>query len=92
MSNNTAYILDVQSEVYVWLGAQVNEEVKRRALETAQDYVRAAFDGRLQTTPMYAITPGNEPTLFRCHFPSWIEVCVSPLFSSSRPFQTMNDE
>lgn len=74
LSESNAYILDAQSELYVWLGKQVPEDVKKRSMETGQEYVRAAFDGRLQTTPIYAVSSGQEPFSFRCVFPQWIQM------------------
>jgi len=66
-----AMIVDVISEVYVWTGANVPEDTKKKAMETATEYVRAAFDGRLQNTPIYFVEAGQESDSFTALFPSW---------------------
>lgn len=64
-------IVDVISEVYVWTGAKSPEETKKKAMETATEYVRAAFDGRLQNTPIYFVPSGQESNSFIALFSSW---------------------
>jgi len=64
-------ILDVYSEVFVWVGSKSSRDEKDTALTTALDFVSKAPDGRSPDTPIYKVQPGGEPPNFTCHFLGW---------------------
>jgi hypothetical protein len=64
-------ILDTFAEVFVWVGSRSSEEEKKGSLKAALDYVANAPDGRSADTPIYRVTPGNEPPNFTAHFLGW---------------------
>ena len=63
-------LLDVVSEVYLWVGSQANENEKREATALAAKYVAACAetDGRDVDTPITSVAAGAEPAMFTCHF------------------------
>ena len=63
-------LLDVVSEVYLWVGSQANENEKREATALAAKYVAACSetDGRDVDTPITSVAAGAEPPMFTCHF------------------------
>jgi hypothetical protein len=66
-------LLDVGSEVYLWIGSQANENEKREAAALAQKYIAACSetDGRDVDTPVTSVAAGAEPPMFTCHFIGW---------------------
>ena len=64
-------LLDVGVAVYLWIGSGCNEVEKRKSMETAQDYNRAATDGRDPEIPIIEVKSGSEPGLFTQFFPGW---------------------
>jgi len=65
------FILDTFSEVYVWIGPFASESEKTMAMETADEYVSRATDGRDPDTPVYRVEASREPLMFTCHFIGW---------------------
>jgi len=66
-------ILDVFTEVYVWVGKDSNKAEKDMAFRAALDYVANAPDGRDKDTPIYRLEEGNEPRSFTACFIDWKE-------------------
>lgn len=64
-------LLDVGNELYVWVGKGANDEEKRKALETAVEYVKTDPSGRDPDTPIYQIKQGYEPPTFTACFMAW---------------------
>eukprot|EP00753_Platysulcus_tardus_P014808 PLAT4544.1.p1 GENE.PLAT4544.1~~PLAT4544.1.p1 ORF type:complete len:858 (-),score=452.55 PLAT4544.1:277-2784(-) len=64
-------LLDTYEQVFVWVGSQSNDLEKRMAIETAQNYVAAAKDGRDSDCPLLQVKAGGEPQMFTCHFLGW---------------------
>jgi len=69
--NDDIMILDVFSEVYVWIGHDSTKEERDSGLQTALDYIKNAPDGRSKDTPVYRVLAGSEPPSFTCHFFGW---------------------
>jgi len=69
--NDDVMILDTFNEVFVWVGSQSNEIERKKALETALDYVKNSNDGRSIDTSIYRINAGYEPPNFTSHFLGW---------------------
>ena len=82
LESTCVLIVDVVAEVYVWAGPSAPEETKKKAMETATEYVRAAFDGRLQNTPIYLVPSGQESNSFVALFPAWHDKVNLFIFNS----------
>lgn len=78
--NDDVMILDVFTQLFVWIGSQANEIEKTRALEFAQHFINNATDGRFSDIPVVRITAGNEPLMFTSYFPSWDENACADVF------------
>jgi hypothetical protein len=68
---NDVFLLDVFSEVYVWVGDKSTAVEKKMALTTAAEYVKNATDGRSADTPIVLVHAGHEPSLFTSNFLGW---------------------
>lgn len=66
-------ILDVFSQLFVWVGAQSNAAESAKAMEFAQAFVNNATDGRSTDIPIVRITSGSEPGMFTSFFHGWDE-------------------
>ena len=65
-------ILDLGSEVYVWIGSGANAVEKKGALETAMKYVETDTSGRkVDDTSFMQIKLGFEPPSFTAQFHAW---------------------
>jgi villin 1/advillin len=64
-------MLDVVSEVFLWVGPEARREEKDNAMAAALEYVKNAPDGRDPDTPVYRISAGFEPPQFTQHFLGW---------------------
>jgi villin 1/advillin len=71
LQNDDVMMLDVKSEVFLWIGAVSQREEKDAAMQVALDYVKNAPDGRDPDTPVYRISAGYEPPQFTQHFLGW---------------------
>jgi len=71
--NEDVLILDVGSEIFVWIGHESSKEEKDQAMKTALEYVQHLPDGRSPDTPVYRVMAGAEPPTFTCHFFGWDE-------------------
>jgi hypothetical protein len=65
------FILDVFTQLFVWIGGQSNEAEQSKAFEFAQAFVNNATDGRSHDIPIVRITAGNEPLIFTSFFHGW---------------------
>ncbi len=65
-------MLDTYREVFVWIGNQANTEEKKKALETAIEYVKTDTSGRKpEDTIFTTVKQGFEPPNFTGHFFAW---------------------
>jgi len=65
-------LLDTYFEVFVWVGSEAKADEKKRALETAIEYVKGDTSGRtIDDTVMMQIKQGFEPPNFTAHFFAW---------------------
>ena len=73
LEDEDVMLLDVTSEVFLWIGSRANENEKREARALAERYVAAmaATDGRDVDTPVVTVAAGAEPAMFTCHFIGW---------------------
>eukprot|EP00300_Choanocystis_sp_HF-7_P015690 c19141_g1_i1.p1 GENE.c19141_g1_i1~~c19141_g1_i1.p1 ORF type:complete len:900 (+),score=261.42 c19141_g1_i1:37-2700(+) len=69
LDQSDVFILDVWSEIYVWLGHGANESEKQKAAETALKFVGAT--GRSDDLPVLFVVAGSEPPMFTAAFLGW---------------------
>ena len=69
LEDDDVMLLDVVSEVFVWIGSQANENEKREAYELAQKHVKtmALTDGRDPDAPVTRSTRGKNPRTAATH-------------------------
>ncbi|KAL8127073.1 hypothetical protein AgCh_014121 [Apium graveolens] len=64
------FILDCHSDIFVWVGQQVNSKYRSNALTIGQKYLECDFllEQLSGQAPIYIITEGSEPTFFTRFF------------------------
>lgn len=58
-------------QVFFWIGKYANEEEKRAAATTAQEYLKTHPSGRDLETPIIVVKQGYEPPTFTGWFLAW---------------------
>ena len=73
LDDDDVMLLDVATEVFLWIGKNANENEKRESLLLAQRYVARAAetDGRDVDTIITTVPAGKEPKMFTAHFIAW---------------------
>ena len=73
LDDDDVMLLDVASEVFLWIGENASENEKRESLVLAQRYIAtmAETDGRDVDTPITTVPAGAEPLPFTAHFIAW---------------------
>lgn len=69
--DDDVFILDVFSQLYVWVGSASNKEESSKAIEFAQSFISNATDGRSNDIPIVRISANNEPMMFTSYFMGW---------------------
>jgi len=69
--NDDVMILDLFTDVFVWIGKDSQKEEKDKAMQTAMDFVSKATDGRSKSTPIWKVQAGLEPPNFTACFQGW---------------------
>ncbi|KRX89726.1 Gelsolin, cytoplasmic, partial [Trichinella pseudospiralis] len=65
-------VLDVGSEIFVWIGKEASETEKRKACENALNLVDCDASSRTRdTVTIIVVQQGSEPLDFIGHFPNW---------------------
>jgi hypothetical protein len=64
-------LLDLYSELFVWVGKDSTKEEKDKAFQLALDYCKNATDGRPPNIPTYKVNAGMEPPNFTACFQGW---------------------
>ncbi|KAK4774587.1 hypothetical protein SAY86_009522 [Trapa natans] len=69
------YIVDCQSEIYVWVGQQVKSDNKRQGLTIGENFLEHDFlmEKLSREAPVYVIMEGSEPGFFTRFF-AWDSV------------------
>jgi gelsolin len=64
------FILDCHTEVFVWVGQQVDPKKKPQALDIGENFLKHDFllENLASETPIYIVTEGNEPPFFTRFF------------------------
>lgn len=90
-------LLDVDSEVFVWIGSGATKEEHDEGIKLAEKYIAAEAEnsGRDPSTPIFRIPAGAEPPNFSCHFLGWSETQATdfndPYLAKLAGFQTGGD-
>jgi len=71
LDNDDVFLLDVFTELFVWLGRNSNETERKLALSLAEKYVLAANDGRASDVPISVVSSGSESPMFTAAFLGW---------------------
>lgn len=69
LDSNKAYILDCETEIFVWFGKNASLEKKRTAQSLAEEFM-TLFE-RPSWTTITRVQEGSEPVLFREKFVKW---------------------
>ena len=64
-------LMDTFSQVFLWIGRESNQTERQMAQKVAEDYIKAATDGRDPNTSILTVHAGSEPAIFSCHFLGW---------------------
>jgi hypothetical protein len=70
LDNSDVFLLDVWSEVYVWLGKNANPDEKKQGMTVAQQFVQKSGT-RSADTPIVLVPSGQEPPMFTSAFLGW---------------------
>lgn len=71
LEEDDVFLLDVWDQVFFWIGKHANEEEKRAAAETVQEYLKTHPSGRDPQTPIIVVKQGHEPPTFTGWFLAW---------------------
>nr|XP_014708018.2 villin-1 [Equus asinus] len=71
LEEDDVFLLDVWDQVFFWIGKYANEEEKRAAATTAQEYLKTHPGGRDLETPIIVVKQGYEPPTFTGWFLAW---------------------
>ena len=75
LKTEDAFIVDNETEIFVWVGKGATADERKAALSHGQDYVTK--QGRPDWTRVTKILEGTEPTTFKSCFKKW-QVAVTP--------------
>jgi hypothetical protein len=66
------YVLDVFSQIFIWIGKKSNKFEKNGAYKKTDQYIAALKDGRTKDKIVISeVEPGHESPFFKIQFPSW---------------------
>ncbi|KAL8183063.1 UNVERIFIED_CONTAM: Villin-1 [Gekko kuhli] len=71
LEEDDVFLLDVWDQVFFWIGKEANEEEKKAAAITAQEYLQSHPSGRDLDTPIVIVKQGCEPPTFTGWFLAW---------------------
>ncbi|XP_003462111.1 villin-1 [Cavia porcellus] len=71
LEEDDVFLLDVWDQVFFWIGKNSNEEEKKAAAITAQEYLKTHPSGRDLDTPIIVVKQGHEPPTFTGWFLAW---------------------
>ena len=85
LETSDVYLLDVGSEVSVWIGKGATAEEKKGGMKIATDYCHEG--GRPKGTKVSKVMEGAEPTAFKSNFSTWNDAAALSFGyqASSRP-------
>lgn len=84
LQSNKAYLLDCDSELFVWFGRLASEKARNTAAQMAHDSV-SQFERPMKNIPLIEMHEGHELPQFTAKFEDWFNnVLVLPHFSPVR--------
>lgn len=72
LTTSGSFILDCETEIYVWLGKQSSASSRKEAMKHGQDFLTK--NKRPNWTPILRIVEGSETALFKSKFSNWSDV------------------
>ncbi|XP_058759875.1 villin-1-like [Vicia villosa] len=82
LESDKCYMLDCDSEIFVWMGRQTLLTERRTSIKAAEDFVRN--EGRSSKTHLTFLSEGLESTVFRSHFTNWPKTVEPKLYEEGR--------
>lgn len=71
LEEDDVFLLDVWDQVFFWIGKHANEDEKKAAAVTVQEYLKTHPSGRDPETPIIVVKQGHEPATFTGWFLAW---------------------
>ncbi|NWI33080.1 VILI protein, partial [Sula dactylatra] len=71
LEEDDVYLLDIQDQVFFWIGKDANESEKEASAVMVQEYLRSDPSGRDVDTPIIVVKQGHEPPTFTGWFLAW---------------------
>ncbi|XP_037704512.1 villin-1 [Choloepus didactylus] len=71
LEEDDVFLLDVWDQVFFWIGKHANEDEKKAAATTVQEYLKTHPSGRDPETPIIVVKQGHEPPTFTGWFLAW---------------------
>lgn len=68
--NDDVMMLDVHTEIFLWVGGEASKQEKDESMKTAMEYV-AKSTTHDKSTPIFRVSAGFEPPNFTSHFLGW---------------------
>eukprot|EP00002_Diphylleia_rotans_P006181 TRINITY_DN154_c0_g1_i1.p1 TRINITY_DN154_c0_g1~~TRINITY_DN154_c0_g1_i1.p1 ORF type:complete len:804 (-),score=188.33 TRINITY_DN154_c0_g1_i1:762-3173(-) len=72
LNSASAYILDCETEVYIWLGKTSSAGLRKEAMKIGQGFLTKF--SRPNWTPISRLVEGSETALFKAKFANWSDV------------------
>jgi len=71
LNDEDVFLLDVFTQLFVWVGTQSSQEEKDKAFAAAHRFIAEANDGRDPDMPIITVQAGAEPLMFSKEFVDW---------------------
>ncbi|XP_052185182.1 villin-1 isoform X2 [Diospyros lotus] len=82
LSSNKCYMLDSDSEIFVWMGRTTSITERKTAIASVEEFVRS--QGRSVSTHLTFLTEGSETASFRSYFDNWPQTVEPKLYEDGR--------
>eukprot|EP01114_Cavostelium_apophysatum_P020108 TRINITY_DN6645_c0_g1_i3.p1 TRINITY_DN6645_c0_g1~~TRINITY_DN6645_c0_g1_i3.p1 ORF type:complete len:1198 (-),score=441.24 TRINITY_DN6645_c0_g1_i3:48-3245(-) len=82
LDSNAAFVLDSDTEIFVWNGKYADVPEKRAALMLAEEFIQM-FDRPVET-PITRVLDSAEPILFRDKFLDWFDAPTKSQYTATR--------
>ncbi|KAL4343038.1 hypothetical protein HN51_061362 [Arachis hypogaea] len=82
LETDKCYMLDCDSEIFVWMGRQTLLTERRTATKATEDFVRN--EGRSNKTHLTFLSEGLESPIFRSYFTNWPKTAEPRLYEEGK--------
>lgn len=72
LDSNDCFIVDIGSQVFVWVGKGSTQQEKTSAIQFASHYLQST--GKPEWTPITRVVQGGETPIFKAQFAGWSDV------------------